>query len=138
MSVCKLWEKNRGAVKSSSPLCLSSYRLIRTDNGKTSSDSQHTSKTPLFLTTNHKDGCFSPTFNPLLVSLFPYLQPSLPTILPESLIRSLLSKQTHLLYFWLLCALVTTGLCNMCNFFRQKLLLICEKKMQILHICPSH
>lgn len=47
----KLWEKNRGAVISSSPPCRSSYRLIRTDNGKTSSGSQPTSKPPFL---NHK------------------------------------------------------------------------------------
>lgn len=100
--------------------------LSRTNNDNNFTRPAHIKN---FLTINLKDRCFSPTFNPLFVSLFPsYLQPSLPRILPQSLIRSLRPEQMHLF---------TGLLCNVCNLFIRHWL-ICEKKMQILHFCPSY
>lgn len=92
---------------------------------QTTSDSQH----KLF---DHKSQ--GQMFLILFVSLFPsYLEPSLPRILPESLIRSLRPEQMHLF---------TGLLCNVCNLFiRNWLILYVRRKcrfcisVQVINIC---
>lgn len=133
---CKSFGGKKNSQKHSSPFFnLSKYRLNRTGICKVSSESKHISvPNPIhaFLTTKHKDGCFTPTFNPLLVVLFPYLQLSLLRI-PESLIRSLYCPNTLIS--------CTSGFCLCLSewvtfsfyvyfFSRLKLPLICEKKRE--------
>lgn len=88
--------ENKGTVKSSSPLCLSSYRLIRTDNSKTSSGSQPTSK-PLFPPQIIRMDVSVPRVIHLqpVCLFFPISHPLYPASSLRSAIRPLLSNQTN-------------------------------------------